>query len=697
MIKTFTTLLALGTFAAGAQNAARTGVSDMKAKMAIRKQMVVDKDKASAIRGKEKPAGATATVLQNGKLSSITNFTSFSTSSNIYGVTLNTEKPLQYNDNVNVVSFVQRRGDNFPAHPFNNTGVITAMISSNWGANWDSTCIYSSNTEFGRYPQGGVYNPIGNTTVGNAYVIGCGPVIDGGGAWAGNFYASKQLSAFTTTASQVANAQQFFDTNGPFGPSVFSNDWPTYGFTSTDDGVVRSLGQLTYDPDAAPIDARGAVIQKGVFNAGVFSWSTDSLLPPVVIKSDATLQMSQNGLMAWNEAGTVGYVVFIGSRIGATLSNTGWQPIVYKTTNSGTSWNIIPGIDFNSPTFQFIKNRLDAVNGNPGLQIPMFDPFEGIDCAVDANNKLHIASILATTASSDPDSLAYTPEYGVDQYTWLHGPGRHPYLYDFIGDGTAAWSFLVLDSLSSEAPNSVAGYPGFSDNPWDDDGGKVTSDARVQLSRSPNGQTIVYTYAESDTNFTNGARKWNTLPNVKARAWNSLNPLASINEINVTKPSVGLNPNVANRAMFHFVAITSSNPLSISQTSVQVKMPLTVTNSNPYIQGSSNTHYYSTETLNFTFPPMAGISENHYSAVSAFDMYPNPASQKCTVLISAADAADLEISVTNYLGQVVKKQNYKAQQGMNEVNVDLTSVKTGIYFVTVKNGINVSTKKLVVE
>ena len=697
MTKLFTTIMALGTLAAGAQNNARIGMSDMKAKMAIRQQMTINKDRVASTKGKVKSATAVPLSLQAGKLSSVTSFTSFSSSSNIYGVTLNTLKPLQYNDNVNVVSFIQRRGDNYPAQPYNNTGVITAMISSNWGASWDSTCIYSSNSEFGRYPQGAVYNPIGNTSVGNAYVIGCGPVIDGGGSWAGNFYASKQLSAFTTTASQVANAQQFFDTNGPFGPNVFSNDWPTYGFASTDDGVVRSLGQLTYDPDAAPIDARGAVIQKGIFNAGVFSWSTDSLLPPVVITSNATTQMSQNGLMAWNEAGTVGYVIFIGSRTGQTLSNTGWQPIVYKTTNSGASWNIIPGIDFNSTAFQYIKNRLDHVNGNSSLQIPMFDPFEGIDAAVDANNKLHIVSVIATTASSHLDSLAYTPEYGLEQYTWAHTPGRHPYLYDFIGDGTSAWTFLVVDSLSSEAPGSTSGYPGFNDNPWDDDAGKVTSDARVQLSRSPNGQSIIYTYAESDTNFTNAAKKWNTLPNVKGRMWNNINPALSLNEINITKPAVGQNPNVANKAMFHFTSINSSDPLILTTTSAQVKMPLTVTNSNPYIQGSSNTHYYSTETLTFTFPPTAGIKENQTATASQFDVYPNPASQKCTVLVQLTDAADLNVSVTNYLGQVVKQQNYKAQQGMNEVNVDLTSVKTGIYFVTVKNGTNVSTKKLVVE
>lgn len=705
MNKITTTILTLGVLSFTAQNNAKiTGVVNMKQKLDSKNRITIEKENASE---KKSAAQKNANVVASEKGNeSVLNFNSFSSSVNIYGVLSSYSKPLHYNDNINTVSFIQRKSASYVGSPVDNTGVIVAMISNNWGANWDSTCIYSDATNPGRYPQGAVYSAPGNTNIANAYVVGSGPAI-GGGSWSGNWFASKQLGAPSSTvynnaASVVPNAQQFFSTAGPFGPNVYSNDFAQYGFNSSDDGKIKSLGILTPDPDASPIDSKGGVIQTGSFNAGVFTWKTDSFAPPVVIQSSGLLQMNTNGIMAWNEAGTVGYMVFIGSRTGQTLSNKGWQPIVYKTTNSGLSWVLLPGIDFNNAAYQLIKKRLDVVPTNSNLAIPFFNPYEGIDCSVDANNKLHIAAVIASTASEHNDSLAYTNEYTAEQYLWPHGPNQHPYLYDFIGDGSSAWSFLTVDSLMSEAPGSVSGTPGFAENPWDDDAGKVTSDSRVQLSRSPDGQYIIYTYAESDTNATTGGKKWNTLPNVKAKMWTNNGALSSqlsTNKINVTKPLVSPNASVVGKAMFHFTSPTSgSAAVTVVATSgtVQVKLPITVTNSNPYVQGTSNTHFYSTENLSFVFTPPTGINEKQKEAVQ-FSLYPNPTSKNCFVELDVTSTSNLEISVLNYLGQVVKQNNYKTQFGKNQIELDLTAVKSGIYFVSIKNGNSTSTKKLIVE
>ncbi len=705
MNKLITSILTLGVLSFTAQNNSKiTGVVNMKEKLDAKNRISIDKDNAS-----QKKAGShissNHSITEKGA-ASVSSFTSFSSSSNIYGVLSSYSKPLHYNDNINTVSFIQRKSASYIGSPNDNTGVIVAMISANWGSTWDSTCIYSDATNPGRYPQGAVYSAPGNTNVANAYVVGSGPTV-GGSSWTGNWFASKQLGAPSSTvynnvASSVPNAQQFFSSAGPFGPNVYSNAFAQYGFNSSDDGKVKSLGILTPDPDASPIDSKGGVIQTGSFNAGVFTWKTDSFAPPVVIQSSGLLQMNSNGIMAWNEAGTIGYVVFIGSKTGQTLSNKGWQPIVYKTTNSGLSWALIPGIDFNTAAYQIIKKRLDVVPTNSALAIPFFNPFEGIDCSVDGNDKLHIAAVIASTASEHNDSLAYTNEYSSEQYLWPHGPNQHPYLYDFVGDGSSAWTFLTIDSLSSEAPGSVSGSPGFAENPWDDDAGKVTSDSRVQLSRSPDGQYIIYTYAESDTGATTGGKKWNTIPNVKAKMWSSNNALyspLSSNKINITKPSVNPNASVVGKAMFHYTSPTSGtaavNVVATSGT-VQVKLPLTVTNSNPYVQGTSNTHYYSTENLNFIFAPPTGINELKKDAVQ-FSLYPNPASQTCFVELEGVTNSDLEISVLNYLGQVVKQKNHKAQYGSNKIELDLSSIKSGIYFVNIKSGNSTSTKKLIVE
>lgn len=126
----------------------------MKEKMDAKNRISIDKDNAS-----QKKAGSQTSsnhsIAEKGA-ASVSSFTSFSSSFNIYGVLSSYSKPLHYNYNINTVSFIQRKSASYIGVPNDNTGVIVAMISSNWGVNWDSTCIYSDATNPGRYPQGAV-------------------------------------------------------------------------------------------------------------------------------------------------------------------------------------------------------------------------------------------------------------------------------------------------------------------------------------------------------------------------------------------------------------------------------------------------------------------------------------------------------------------------------------------------------------
>ena len=656
---------------------------------------------------------STPLVLKEAAVTTTLIFNAFSGSSNVYGLLSNAAKPLQYNDNINTVSFIQRKSATYVGVPDDNSGVIVAMISNNWGTSWDSTCIYSSASDPGRYPQGGIYKPVGNTNIAHAYVVGSGPAIAGGTTWSGSWYASKQLATpgstlYNNTASSVPNAMQLFSNSSPtYAANQGKQDFAQYGFTSTDDGVVRSLAQIANDINASQFDLRGAQLVKGTFAAGVFVWTTDSFIPPVIVQPTSLEKgMSGNLYQAWNEAGTIGYVVLIGSRSGQTNSNLGWQPIVYKTTNSGSTWALLAGIDFNNSAYQCLLSHLDPVWSSSSLRIPFFNVNEGIDCAVDASGKLHIATTIASTSSQNLDSLASVTGHTSEDYTWNHTPGKRPYLYDFSTDGTSGWSYFTVDSLGSEAPSSVAGEPGFNDNPWDDDGGKITSDSRIQLSRTPDGQYLVYTWAESDSNVTTGVKKWNTLPNIKARLLKTSTNQLSTTEINVSKPIAGNgtnNPNVANRAMLHYTS-TKSSSATVSAGATDITVPITVCNSNPYSQLTNNVHYFSAAKLTFTNTYVSstacsgtvGFKELIADNLN-FGLMPNPASGNCLLQINSTDVKKLEISLVNYLGQVIKKQTETTTTGENNISIDLSNVSKGVYFVTLKQNGSVITKKLIVE
>jgi len=637
-------------------------------------------------------------------------------SRNTYGMVISQTRPLQYNDNLNAVSFIHRCSFSYAGMPANNSGVIVAQISTNWGTNWDSTCLYSDASIVGRFPQGGLYNPVGNTNIANAYAVATGPSTDGGTNWMGNFYASKQLGAanYNATASPVPNAMQVFSNQtATYSPTAFGPQLFSYGFSATDDGVMHAIVPVFTTQQT---DVRNIKIVKGTFNAGVFNWTTDSLTPPVLIESTGGFALSNRPIMAWNEAGTVGYALLNGALNTATASNRGYQPIVYKTTNSGTTWALVPGIDFNSAAMAPLLNKLAGVNSNSNLAIPYFGS-EGFDCVVDANNKLHIVGLLRSTFDLSVDSIGFVSSFTTviggagDSYAWGHIPGDRPYLYDFMGDGSSAWTHKTIDSLSSEGPSqqgAAASTSGFNDNPWNiDAGNKIEIDSRIQVGRTPNGQFITYSWAESDSvDFTGPLqKKWNVNPNIKTRCLNVSTGSLSITEVNVTKYPVAQgvnNPNVRNRATLHYMSPTTGAAIILngsSSSTVDIKTPFTVTNSNPYSQLTNNTTWYSTNTLSYVFTgtTTVGFIDNATTSASSSIIYPNPTKNNATLAIDVKDNVTVTINVYSLVGALVKTTTANAIVGQNNINIDLSNLTAGIYMAKVNVGNVTSTKKLIIE
>lgn len=630
--------------------------------------------------------------------------------SNIYGALVSTTRPLQYNAQLNAVTFVHRKSLAYQATPSiatGTSGIIVAEVSTNWGTTFDSTCLYQDATNWGRFPGAAIYNPVGNTNIANAYIVGVGPTV-GSSGFTGNWYASKKLNAFTNSPDAGPNAMQAILSNAAsynagMGPLGFNR----LGFSSTDDGKVRSMGYIANDAIALT-GLRGYGITKGSFNAGSFSWTLDSIIPNLVVDGVGDKQLG-NGQMAWNQSGTVGYVVILGPAATAINSNRGFQPNVYKTTNSGTSWAQIPGIDFNSPAMAPLLKSVNGVSTNSNLAIPSFNDF---DITVDANNDLHIAAVYKSTYSSHNDSLGYTQGFTVSvnpgsDYAWLHGPGSRPYLYDFIGNGSAAWQAILVDSLGSQEASSTSGQAGYNENPWDPtaaNAGKTDNvDSRIQLGHTPDGQYITISFSESDTNATTGGLKYNNKPNLKARCLSVATKSVSPTEINVTKVALGQgtsNPNVTNRATLNYMSPTTGSATIVSTPSsytADIYTPMVVTNSNPYAQLTNNTIWYQSGKLSYVFPTPLGVKENSQNSASNSVVFPNPASNNAVLAIDLKDNSSVEITVLNTIGQLVKSNKAQGQVGQNNINIDLTGLSTGIYMVNVKVGNATSTKKLIVQ
>src|SRR6218665_2257832 len=263
----------------------------------------------------------------------------FTGSMNIYGVVLSESRPLQYNDELNAVTFVHRKSATYVASPAPATtgavtGVLVSMVSTDLGQTWDSTCIWNDNVNWARYPQGGILNPAGNTSMSSATIAATAPITPAAGGWIGNAFAAKQLGS--GNYNNVASSQTFVANSSPFTGLGVKVDFPAYGFTSTDDGAVRALGGI-FNGDinsttATGQDYVGARVLKGEYSMGNVNWLETAITPSVRVGVGGSNLLSATPGMAWSEDGQIGYVYHIGSSAFPPtndLVNSGFQPIVY--------------------------------------------------------------------------------------------------------------------------------------------------------------------------------------------------------------------------------------------------------------------------------------------------------------------------------------------------------------------------------
>lgn len=615
-------------------------------------------------------------------------------SMNVFGYLVSQSRSLCYNKGINTVSFIHRKSATYSAASNSNSGSIVAMIGTNAGSNWDSTCIWTNGTNLARYPQGGIYNPLGNTNKNNAYVVGMGPVT-GGSGWLGNWYGSKTLNGAGTNAPGTGSSMQaHLDAT----PTIKKHAMSRYGFSSIDGGLVRSMATVLNDINGttnATYGLRGAAMVKGTFSAGAFVWSVDSFIPPVNARGDGSKLVYGVPTQAWDNAGTVGYVVMLGSRSGTSNSMKGYQPIVYKTTNGGASWSLLPANDFTTAQYKGLTDRLYPINTSSTTISPNFSGSEGFDAVVDATGNLHFASMVYGHYSVHVDSMGYRYTFGTEQYSYDYNPGGfgYPTIYDFYTTSAGGWKYMIVDSMGTEGPSGTSGQPGYNTNPWSDgSGAKMDLDARIQMSRTDDGNKIYYSWSESDSSIV--GLHWNAYPDIKMKGYDVA--------LNKVTPRFVVTTGVANADQQSYYQYMSDRAIGSSTACVEV--PFTVTH-NGTNDGSVpvNTYYLKGMSIcasSFSLNPLAptAVSEIAKENVT-FDVmnFPNPANAATTILVGLKDAANFEVAIYNAVGQVVDTYKVNGQAGANEIHIDLSKFSAGVYVYNVKVGNTSVTKKLIVE
>ena len=83
-------------------------------------------------------------------------------------------------------------------------------------------------------------------------------------------------------------------------------------------------------------------------------------------------------------------------------------------------------------------------------------------------------------------------------------------------------------------------------------------------------------------------------------------------------------------------------------------------------------------------------------AKSGLKVFPVPAINQITVSFDGYAIGTTDIIITNQVGQEVARKKVSVSEGINSNNIDVTALKTGVYFVKVNNGKELQTKKVVI-
>lgn len=95
----------------------------------------------------------------------------------------------------------------------------------------------------------------------------------------------------------------------------------------------------------------------------------------------------------------------------------------------------------------------------------------------------------------------------------------------------------------------------------------------------------------------------------------------------------------------------------------------------------------------------ASLSVNEFKVTTGVSVYPNPISGSATINCSLTRAAEVRITVTNIMGQVVLEKNYGMLKGGDQIlDCNTSLLKAGVYLFTVyENNRSNGRAKVVVE
>lgn len=102
-----------------------------------------------------------------------------------------------------------------------------------------------------------------------------------------------------------------------------------------------------------------------------------------------------------------------------------------------------------------------------------------------------------------------------------------------------------------------------------------------------------------------------------------------------------------------------------------------------------------------TYRKPVAIDENEINTTSStfgdLKMYPNPVSSFATVVIDIDQASDITINIYDLAGRQVRQLSQNVQKGENQIQLDLSDLRSGTYVISAVAGNNLYSQKFIVK
>lgn len=612
------------------------------------------------------------------KNSDFVNIVTFGSAANgyTYGYAGGQKAIVTANPDLNTVSHFHRMGGT--ADPGGYSGDLGYDISTDGGMTWTAmheVYVAVNNaggtyyTDAARYPNHGIYNPIGNTDPNNAYITYFAPTLDGtngAGSWGGYAYGRAKIGTPTDTIRTLKPSRP--------GEGIFQYIPDGY--------CVTALGDI-WAADFNQDWTSGAIVYQGtmIINHGVWNAAENDFVYTEELIDCPTIDNSRPALIqiAFSPDGMTGYICVLADNGEIPFAaGTSYFPILWKTTDAGATWSDPISVNLGGPdgiggVLNYLTDAQIAELFLPPLpgrdEIPFTTAFD-FDISVDYAGNPHIAVVVGVTGTDAYSISSAYPFTSAMDITSL--------------DGGNTW--IAYDC---GRPYTFRGL--FPDDTYSEDN-------RIQITRNPSGTKMfvswIATYLPGITD--------NNQPDIWCRGIDIVEHTLTARDSSGVLLDQPINVTEFTEGMWQAFMGTMSD-VSLESNGVNT-IPMT------YLSTGASTFDPAAVVVfkyiqDFKFSQadylITGINDDIQktkAAITVSQNFPNPANGETTVAVTLKNATTVSFEVINMMGQKVydiPASNYGA--GIHSFSFDASTLANGVYFYTVTAGEEKITKKMIVK